>query len=104
MTDLPDHVLIFLLFIVGACFGSFLNVVIYRVPKKMSLIKPGSHCTSCNNALKPYDNIPILSFFIFKINHLRLFISSIVFILLDKTLSLIPVSYTHLTLPTTPYV
>ncbi len=64
MTDLPDHVLIFLLFIVGACFGSFLNVVIYRVPKKMSLIKPGSHCTSCNNAIKPYDNIPILSFFI----------------------------------------
>jgi len=64
MTGLPDHVLIFLLFIVGASFGSFLNVVIYRVPEKISLIKPGSHCTSCKQDIKPYDNIPILSYFI----------------------------------------
>ena len=62
--NLPDHVIIFILFILGASFGSFLNVVIYRVPEKMSLIKPASHCESCKTPIKPWDNIPILSYFI----------------------------------------
>jgi leader peptidase (prepilin peptidase)/N-methyltransferase len=64
MMHLPDHVTLFFLFILGASFGSFFNVVIYRMPKKMSLIKPGSHCESCKTPIKPYDNIPILSYFI----------------------------------------
>ena len=64
MMQLPDHITLFFLFILGASFGSFINVVIYRVPKKMSLIKPGSHCESCKTPIKPYDNIPILSYFI----------------------------------------
>ncbi len=46
----------------GLCVGSFLNVVIYRLPNNMSLAKPGSHCTTCGYVLKWYDNIPVLSY------------------------------------------
>lgn len=46
----------------GLCIGSFLNVVIYRVPKKMSLAQPPSHCPNCNYQLRWYDNIPVLSY------------------------------------------
>ena len=48
--------------ILGLCVGSFLNVVIYRLPNNMSLAKPGSHCTACNYSLRWYDNIPVLSY------------------------------------------
>jgi leader peptidase (prepilin peptidase)/N-methyltransferase len=64
MTTIPDPMAFFFLIILGASFGSFLNVVIYRVPEKMSLIKPASHCYSCKTPIKPFDNIPILSYFI----------------------------------------
>jgi leader peptidase (prepilin peptidase)/N-methyltransferase len=47
-------------FAVGACVGSFLNVVIYRVPKEESIVTPGSHC-ACGQPIKWHDNIPILS-------------------------------------------
>jgi len=53
-----------LLFIYGASIGSFLNVIIYRVPAKMNIVFPGSHCLSCKNPIRFYDNIPILSYFI----------------------------------------
>ncbi len=43
----------------GLIIGSFLNVVIYRVPKGESLISPGSHCPQCGVAIRWYDNIPI---------------------------------------------
>ena len=48
--------------LVGVCVGSFLNVVIYRLPRGMRLDKPGSHCTSCDYSLRWYDNIPVLSY------------------------------------------
>ena len=64
MTTIPDPIAFFFLIILGAVFGSFLNVVIYRVPAKMSLVKPASHCNSCKTPIKPFDNIPILSYFI----------------------------------------
>ena len=48
--------------ILGLCVGSFLNVVIYRVPNGMNLAKPDSHCTTCDYMLKWYDNIPVLSY------------------------------------------
>ncbi len=48
--------------VLGLCVGSFLNVVIYRLPEGMSLAKPSSHCTSCGYSLKWYDNIPVLSY------------------------------------------
>lgn len=47
--------------ILGLCVGSFLNVVIYRLPREMNLAFPGSHCTTCDYQLKWYDNIPVLS-------------------------------------------
>ncbi len=48
-------------FIFGMLIGSFLNVVIYRVPKGESIAFPASHCQSCNTPLKWYHNIPIFS-------------------------------------------
>lgn len=45
----------------GLCVGSFLNVVIYRVPLHESLSKSGSHCFSCGSSIKWYDNIPLVS-------------------------------------------
>lgn len=48
--------------VLGAVFGSFLNVVAYRLPRHESLLGPASHCPSCGTPVKPYDNIPILSF------------------------------------------
>lgn len=50
-----------LIFIFGIIFGSFLNVVILRVPKEQSVIFDSSYCYSCNNKLKPWHNIPIFS-------------------------------------------
>ncbi len=54
--------IILLFFVVGAIFGSFYNVVGYRVPKGESLLYPSSHCTKCNNKLGPLELIPIFSF------------------------------------------
>lgn len=53
-------------FIVGSCLGSFCNVLIYRLPRDLSIILPSSFCPECRKALKPYDNIPILSYLILK--------------------------------------
>jgi leader peptidase (prepilin peptidase)/N-methyltransferase len=52
-------------FVVGACVGSFLNVVIYRVPAGQSIVRPGSHC-ACGAPIAWYDNLPILSWFILR--------------------------------------
>ncbi len=49
-------------FIIGAVIGSFLNVCIYRIPRKESIVRPASRCTSCGNPIRFYDNIPILSY------------------------------------------
>lgn len=54
--------IVLLFFIVGTIFGSFYNVVGYRLPNKMSLISPPSHCTKCNHRLTPLELIPIFSF------------------------------------------
>ena len=54
--------IILLFFIVGTIFGSFYNVVGYRVPKGESLIYPPSHCPKCNHKLTPLELIPIFSF------------------------------------------
>lgn len=62
--------ILIILFIVGAAIGSFLNVVIYRLPigedwrsQLRSLAWPGSHCPACERPLRWYDNIPLISFF-----------------------------------------
>lgn len=45
----------------GACWGSFLNVVIYRLPAGMSVVQPPSHCPACQAPIRPWQNIPLLS-------------------------------------------
>lgn len=55
-----------MMFIFGACFGSFYNVVGYRVPRGMSIIKPNSHCTTCNHELNILDLFPIISYILLK--------------------------------------
>jgi len=54
--------IIICLFILGTIFGSFYNVVGYRIPKGESLLYPPSHCTKCNHKLGPLELIPIFSF------------------------------------------
>ncbi len=54
------------IFLGGLILGSFLNVVIYRLPLGKSIIYPGSHCPRCGTPLKWYHNIPILSFIFLK--------------------------------------
>ncbi|MGD0381916.1 MAG: prepilin peptidase [Thermoguttaceae bacterium] len=51
-------------FVVGATIGSFLNVVVYRMPKAMSLIVPSSHCPACKHRIRWFDNIPIVSWLV----------------------------------------
>lgn len=52
-------------FVLGACIGSFLNVVIYRVPAGQSVVRPGSHCR-CGQPIAWRDNIPIFSWFVLR--------------------------------------
>lgn len=53
-------------FILGLIFGSFLNVLIYRLPREESIISPPSHCPSCGSRLKALDLIPILSYLVLR--------------------------------------
>ncbi|MCA1630669.1 MAG: prepilin peptidase [Acidobacteria bacterium] len=46
----------------GALIGSFLNVVIHRLPREESIVFPNSRCPSCGTAIRPYDNIPVISY------------------------------------------
>ena len=46
--------------IFGACVGSFLNVVVYRLPQRKSLVHPPSHCPACEHLIRWYDNIPVI--------------------------------------------
>lgn len=48
--------------VIGSIVGSFLNVCIYRLPRGESVVFPASHCPACENKLKPFDLIPILSY------------------------------------------
>lgn len=52
--------------VLGAVIGSFLNVVIHRLPREQSIVLPSSACPSCRAPIKPYDNIPIVSFLLLR--------------------------------------
>jgi leader peptidase (prepilin peptidase) / N-methyltransferase len=56
---MPPAVLIAFFFVFGTIIGSFLNVVIYRVPRKMSVAWPASHCPMCNHPIRWYHNVPV---------------------------------------------
>jgi leader peptidase (prepilin peptidase) / N-methyltransferase len=52
--------------VLGAAVGSFLNVVAYRLPRGLSLARPGSRCPSCATPIRPYDNVPVLSWLVLR--------------------------------------
>ncbi|MDQ3061381.1 MAG: prepilin peptidase, partial [Acidobacteriota bacterium] len=66
LTRLPEFIGYIFVFCFGTAIGSFLNVVIHRVPNEESIIFPNSACPNCKNLIKPYDNIPILSWLILR--------------------------------------
>ena len=53
-------------FVLGLIVGSFLNVVIFRVPKGESIVRPPSHCGSCGTRLRGIDLIPVVSYIMLK--------------------------------------
>ena len=57
----PDWIWFVIIFAYGCCIGSFLNVVIYRMPRDKSLVTPPSSCPSCGKHIRFYDNIPLFS-------------------------------------------
>ena len=50
----------------GLVVGSFLNVVIHRVPRRESIVWPASHCPSCGEAIAPKDNVPLVSYLLLR--------------------------------------
>src|SRR5262249_30350318 len=60
--DLPLSFYAVFAFVLGLIFGSFLNVVIHRIPRGESIVFPGSRCASCGAPIKAFDNIPLISF------------------------------------------
>ena len=62
----PDWIWFIFVFAFGCCIGSFLNVVIYRLPRDKSLITPGSSCPACGQRIHFYDNIPLLSWLLLR--------------------------------------
>lgn len=59
-------IVLFWVFAMGACLGSFLNVCIWRIPRGESLSKASSHCTTCGTPIRWYDNLPVLSYLILR--------------------------------------
>ncbi|MBP2690115.1 MAG: type prepilin-like protein leader peptide processing enzyme, partial [Deltaproteobacteria bacterium] len=69
MTVWPSSIVILAVsaaFLVGACIGSFLNVVIYRLPRGESIISPRSRCPDCGRMIRARENIPIASFIVLR--------------------------------------
>ncbi|MFL6212335.1 MAG: prepilin peptidase [Blastocatellia bacterium] len=62
MEYLSPYVVAGFVFVFGLLIGSFLNVVIYRIPLGESIVLPASHCPHCDAAIKPYDNVPVFSY------------------------------------------
>ena len=56
----------FFTFLIGCCFGSFINVIIYRLPLGESIVLPGSHCMKCNYKIRWHENIPIISWILLR--------------------------------------
>ena len=64
--DVPLPIACVFFGMVGGIIGSFLNVVIHRVPREQSIVFPNSACPECKAAIKPYDNVPVISFLILR--------------------------------------
>jgi prepilin signal peptidase PulO-like enzyme (type II secretory pathway) len=62
----PLVLLLLAAFLFGLVVGSFLNVLIYRVPRRLSIVRPGSQCPHCGARIRPRDNVPLLSFLLLR--------------------------------------
>lgn len=62
LAELPPSILLGFAIVLGLLFGSFSNVVIYRLPRGESIAFPASHCPACSTPIRPYDNLPVLGF------------------------------------------
>jgi leader peptidase (prepilin peptidase)/N-methyltransferase len=60
----PDWIWFFVVFAYGCCIGSFLNVVVYRMPRDKSLVWPPSACPACGEHIRFYDNLPLISWLV----------------------------------------
>ena len=58
--------LVLLVAVLGLVIGSFLNVVIWRVPRGESIVHPSSHCPACEHAVRPRDNVPVVSWLLLR--------------------------------------
>ncbi|GIS83929.1 MAG: hypothetical protein CM1200mP16_02290 [Nitrospina sp.] len=65
---IPYPTIAIAIFIFGLVVGSFANVCIHRLPKKESIVFPVSHCISCSAPVRPFDNIPVISYLILVVN------------------------------------
>lgn len=63
---LPQVVLVAVAGAVGLVVGSFLNVVVHRVPLGLSVVRPGSRCPTCERPIAPRDNVPVLSWLLLR--------------------------------------
>ena len=63
---LPPALLPAFLGVLGLLIGSFLNVVVYRVPAGLSLVSPGSACPACSHPVRPRDNVPVVSWLLLR--------------------------------------
>ena len=63
---IPKLFIAFFVFLMGICIGSFLNVLIYRIPKKENFTTTNSHCMTCNHRLYAKDLVPLFSWIFFR--------------------------------------
>lgn len=66
IADIPPWFLRAFALCFGLIWGSFLNVVIYRVPREMSVVRPGSRCPACGKDIRAWDNIPVFSWLLLR--------------------------------------
>ncbi len=66
MLNSPDIFFTLFIFIIGLCFGSFLNVLVYRLPKNLSITRPSSRCPQCGKTLGALELIPVLGYLLLK--------------------------------------
>ena len=64
INTIPYPLIAVAIFMFGLAIGSFANVCIYRLPKKESVVFPVSHCTACSTPVRPFNNIPVISYLI----------------------------------------
>ena len=66
MAELPPWFIVAVAVALGLAFGSFLNVVIYRLPRGLNVAHPGSRCPACDTPIRGYDNIPVVSWLVLR--------------------------------------